>query len=222
MKRFFWALLLLAACAPSPEERVDVVQFAEPAAFYPHQTGAVWSYLAEGEPRSARPLYQRVEGPTVVDGERFVAWRTVGRGLDTRTYRVYRPEGVFIAREAGPGYVTTLEPPIQEWPAPDELVMGASWGAQARATVRFPEAGEARSFRFDYRYDVVDERRVTVEAGTFEVFVVAFESRSFDEEGNVEETLRQEVWFAPFVGEVRTDTGLYLVDTNFSLQRARK
>ncbi|ADI15707.1 hypothetical protein [Truepera radiovictrix] len=212
-RRAAWLLALLSACAPAPAPRTHVVQSAQPATYYPRQTGATWRFLPEGERRDAPPLVQRVEGPTVVDGARLIAWRTFGRGLDLRTYRDYRPEGVFIVREEGPGYVTTTSPPIQEWPAEGTLAVGLSWGGQTRATVHFTSAQETRAFALTYRFEVVDARTVTVDAGTFEVFVVAFESASLGPGGEVLETLRQEVWFAPFVGEVRTDSGLFLVST---------
>lgn len=214
-RRLGWlALAALAACAPAPAPRTQVTQQAAPATFYPRQTGAEWRFLPEGERRDAPPVVQRVEGPTVVDGTRLVAWRTAGRGLDLRTYRDYRPEGVFIAREEGPGYVTTTAPPIQEWPAEGTLSVGSSWGGRTTATVRFTGAQETRTFGLEYRFEVVDRRTVTVDAGTFDVFVVAFESASLGPGGEALETLRQEVWFAPFVGEVRTDGGLFLVSTN--------
>ena len=46
------------------------------------------------------------------------------------------------------------------------------------------------------------------------MFVVSFESRSYGETGETQEVLRQELWFAPFIGEVKTDTGLFLLQTN--------
>lgn len=204
----------LAACAPVPVERVGVLQRSAPPTFYPHPTGAFWRYLAEGEARNAPALVQQVEGPTVIDGERLTAWRTTGRGLETRTYRDYRESGVYLVREAGPGYVTTISPPVHEWPRAGTLRVGARWGGQAVATVTFTEAGVAEEVRLEYGYEVVDQRPVETAAGAFEVFVVAFESRAFDTEGETLETLRQELWFAPFIGEVRTDTGLFLVESN--------
>ncbi len=208
---------LLAACAPTSEERVSVVQRTLPASYYPKETGAVWRFLPEGERVGAPPVVQQVEGPTVVDGQRLIAWRTSGRGLEVRTYRDYRPEGVFIPREEGPGYVTTISPPIQEWPEEETLAAGSSWGGEATATVSFTGTSETRRFGLEYRFEVVDTRSVTVAAGTFEVFVVAFESRTLDAGGGAE-TLRQEVWFAPFVGEVRTDNGLFLVETSLATE----
>ena len=74
--------------------------------------------------------------------------------------------------------------------------------------------------RLEYRYEVVDLRPVTTTAGTFEVFVVAFESRSVAPSGETLEELRQELWFAPFVGEIRTATGLVLTETNLPLADA--
>jgi hypothetical protein len=61
---------------------------------------------------------------------------------------------------------------------------------------------------------VVDRREVTVTAGTFEVFVLNFTSRTTDESGEVVDELTQETWFAPYLGEVRTENGFFLVDSN--------
>lgn len=210
-------LSCLAACAPAAAPRVSVTQLAEAPTYYPHPTGARWRYLAEGEPQDAAPLVQGVEGPTLVEGRPLVAWRRVGRGFETRTFRDYRGDGVFVPRIAGPGYVTTITPPLQEWPRAGTLAVGSSWGGEAVATITFTEADEQETLRLRYRYEVVDERPVTTTAGTFTVFVVASESRSVGPDGRTREELRQEVWFTPFVGEVRTDTGLVLTDTNLPL-----
>ena len=209
-----FALLLLAACAPAPASRVSVTQPTEPSSYYPHTTGAVWRYLPEGEAEDAPALEQRVLGPTVIGGERLTEWRTTGRGLETRTYRSYNKTGVYIPRETGPGYVTTITPPIREWPRAGTLTVGSSWGGEAVATVSFTEADAQEEVRLEYRFEVVDRRPVETPAGTFDVFVIAFESRSVGPGGSAEETLRQEVWFEPFVGEVRTDNGLFLIGSN--------
>lgn len=223
MSRFLYApllLALLAACAPAAAPRVSVTQLTEAPTYYPHPTGAVWRYLAEGEPQDAAPLAQGVEGPTIVEGRPLVAWRTAGRGVETRTYRDYRETGVYIPRETGPGYITTITPPIQEWPRAGTLRVGLSWGGEATATVAFTEASEQETVRLEYRYEVVDLRPVTTTAGTFEVYVVAFESRSLSPSGETQEELRQEIWFTPFVGEIRTETGLVLLETNLPLTDA--
>ena len=204
----------LAACAPAPAARLSVAQLSEAPTYYPHPTGAVWSYLPEGEAENAPVLVQRAEGPTLIDGRTLTAWHATGRGFDTRTYRDYRGDGVFIPRETGPGYVTTITPAIREWPRERTLKVGSSWGGEAVAEINFTDAGKREKVRLEYRYEVVDKRPVTTPAGTFEVFVVSFESRSYGESGETQEVLRQEVWFAPFIGEVKTDTGLFLLQTN--------
>ena len=205
---------LLASCAPAPAPRFSVSQPTAPPTYYPHPTGAVWRYRPEGEAQDASTLVQQVEGPTVIGGDALTAWRAVGRGVETRTYRDYRTDGVYIPRETGPGYVTTISPPIREWPRAKTLRLGSSWGGRATATVEFSEADEREAVELEYRYEVVDVRPVTTPAGTFEVFVVAFESRSYGPSGETREELRQEVWFTPFVGEIKTDSDLFLLDTN--------
>ncbi len=206
------SLLVLAACAPAPAERVQVTQVAPSPTYYPHGTGSIWRYLPEGEAEDAQALLQLVEGPTVIDGSRLTAWRTTGRGLETRSYRDYREDGVYLLRETGPGYVTTISPGIREWPRAGTLRVGSGWGGTATATIDFTDADERETLRLEYRYDVVDRRTVETTAGRFDVFVIAFESTSVG--GSAEETLRQELWFQPFVGEIRTESGLFLVESN--------
>lgn len=212
-----FALLLLAACVPVPAERVEVTQVAQKPTYYPHGTGTLWRYLPEGEAEDAQALVQLVEGPTILEGERLTAWRTTGRGLETRSFRDYREDGVYLVRETGPGYVTTLSPGVREWPRAGTLRLGSSWGGSAAATITFTDAGREQVLRLEYTYTVVDRRTVETTAGSFEVFVIAFESTSFGESGQVQDTLRQEIWFEPFVGEVRTENNMYLVETNLPL-----
>ena len=214
-------LLLLAACAPAPTERVEVTQAAGKPTYYPHGTGTLWRYLPEGEAEDAQALAQLVEGPTIVEGSRLTAWRTTGRGLETRSYRDYREDGVYLMREVGPGYVTTLSPGVREWPRAGTLQVGLSWGGNASATIQFTDADERETLRLEYDYTVVDRRTVETTAGRFDVFVVAFESTSFGTDGQAQDTLRQEIWFAPFVGEVRTESGMFLVETNLPASRPR-
>ena len=212
-----FGLLLLAACAPAPQERVEVTQVTEKPTYYPHGTGTLWRYLPEGEAEDAQALVQVVEGPTILEGQRLTAWRTTGRGLETRSFRDYREDGVYLVRESGPGYVTTLSPGVREWPRAGTLRLGSSWGGEATAKITFTDAGREQTLRLAYTYTVVDRRTVETTAGTFDVFVIAFESTSFDEEGRVQDTLRQELWFQPFVGEVRTENDMYLVEANVPL-----
>lgn len=194
-----------------------MTQAPERPSYYPHGTGTLWRYLPEGEAENAQALVQLVEGPTILEGQRLTAWRTTGRGLETRSFRDYREDGVYLVRESGPGYVTTLDPGVREWPRAGTLRLGSHWGGETTATITFTDAGREQVLRLEYAYTVVDRRAVETTAGTFDVFVIAFESTSFDGDGRAQDTLRQELWFQPFVGEVRTENNMYLVETNVPL-----
>jgi hypothetical protein len=61
----------------------------------------------------------------------------------------------------------------------------------------------------------VDRRRVTVAAGSFDVYVLNLVTQTLAADGPGEK-LTQEIWFSPYVGEVRTDSGYYLVEMNFT------
>ena len=212
------AAALLAACAPTTsDERVEVQQLTEPLTYYPNQTGARWQYLPDAARLSDPRLIRSIEGPTVLDGEVWISWRTAGRGIDLRTFRQTRPDGVFLKRRVRPGSVITFDPPIQEFPAQGQLRVGATWAGETSATIEFPGADPENrhsTLELTYTYTVVDQRSVTLLAGEFDVFVVNLVTRTFDEDGEIVEELRQETWFSPFVGEVRTDNGYFLVETN--------
>lgn len=225
-KRFLFVLplvLVLASCVPATEDgpRVVVEQLTEPVSFYPQETGATWQYLPDSASLSEPRLFRRIEGPTVLGGQVVVASRLVGRGIDERNFRIYQPDGVYLLRRTKPGSIIDFEPALQEFPAAGGLRVGASWGGETQANVRYPEARpEHRETSLDirYRYTVVDKRTARTPAGQLEVFVIDFHSRTLDAEGNELEELTQTSWFAPHVGEVRTQNGYFLIETNFREQ----
>ncbi len=224
-------LLALSACSPSTDVgRAEIAQLAGEPSFYPQETGATWTYLPAGAQLDALPVFQQVEGPTLIGGERWISWRLAGRGLDVRTFKQYRPDGVFVLRETRPGTQLTFDPPLRELPAQGELRVGSSWGGESTASIYYPDAppqSQRETLRFTYTYSVVDRRQVRVEAGTFNVFVINLESQLTAADagsGNSArrgEIVRQETWFAPYVGEVRTELGFVLTDANFQLAQAQ-
>ena len=208
---------LLAACAPQTAEETEAVTVPTgPVAYRPVATGATWAYLPDRATLDEPRVVVRIEGPTVLDGQVRTAWRMVGRGLDVTWFRDHRPDGTYLVREERPGARILFDPPVLELEA-GPLRVGQSWGGRTTATLVFPDAApENRStvLPLEYRTTVVDRRTVSVAAGTFEVFVLNFTTRTFDETGAVVEELTQETWFSPHLGEVRTENGFFLVDSN--------
>lgn len=207
----------LASCVPAASEETEVVTDPTgPLSYVPTATGARWTYLPDRATLDEPRVTMAVEGPTVVDGQVRTAWRMVGRGLDVRWFRDHREDGTYLVREERPGTIITFDPPIRELPG-EPLRVGQSWRGETTATLRFPDAEpENRLSSLDLQWvtTVVDRRTVTVAAGSFEVYVLNFTSRTLDEDGRVVEELTQETWFAPYLGEVRTENGFYLVDSN--------
>jgi len=213
--------VLLAACAPSSEKQVTVQQLTKPISYYPHQTGAHWEYLPDGAKLTDPRLTVDVEGPSVLDGQVWIAWHTQGRGLDVTRYLQYTPDGVYLGRENKLGTVINFDPPIQEFPAEGQLRVGATWAGDTKVDVVATEAsanGNAKkankTLDVHYVYTVVDKRQVTLAAGTFEVYVVSFTTRTLDENANVTSTLTQQFWFTPDIGEVRDENGNVLIASN--------
>jgi hypothetical protein len=220
-------LLLLAACAPSSEKQVTVQQLTKPISYYPHQTGAHWEYLPDGAKLTDPRLTVDVEGPTVLDGQVWVAWHTQGRGLDVTRYRQYKSDGVYLGRENKLGTVINFDPPIHEFPAEGQLRVGATWAGDTKVDVVATEgsnnSGKQASKTLDvhYVYTVVDKRQVTLAAGTFEVYVVSFTTRTLDENAKVTNTLTQQFWFTPNIGEVRDENGNVLIASNVLVSKPK-
>lgn len=221
MRRTLLALValgsILAACTPAgttSSERVEVEQLTEPITYYPYQTGARWQYLPDGARLSDPTTALVVEGPTIVDNEVWLSWHMRGRGLDQRSYRQVRGDGVFLKQEERLGTVFTFDPPLQEYPPQSQMRVGAQWRGTTTVHMSAEEGKQQRDLVIDYVYTVVDQRSVNVPAGAFDVFVIDFTTRTTDENGTVTEELTQQSWFAPYVGEVRTRNGHVLVDSN--------
>lgn len=208
--------LLLAACAPSGADapRVGVEQLTEPISFYPNQTGATWEYLPNGARLTDPRTTVQIVGPTVVDGEVWVAWHARGRGLDETSYRQVRADGVWLKRQERLGTTYTFDPPLREYPSQAELRVGGLWTGKTTVHISADAGKQNLALVVDYTYMVVDKRKVTVPAGELEVYVIDFISRTIDENGAVSEELTQQSWFSPYLGDVRLRSNQVLVGTN--------
>lgn len=209
--------VLLAGCAPSTEKQVTVQQLTKPISYYPHQTGAHWEYLPDGAKLTDPRVTVDVEGPTVLNGKIWIAWHTQGRGLDVTRFRQYRSDGVYLSQEDKLGTTITFNPAIHEYPAEGQLRVGATWDGDTKVKVLATGgSGDQASKTLDvhYVYTIVDKRNVSLAAGTFDVYVIAFTTRTFDENANVTSKLTQQFWFAPKVGEIRQKSGDVLIASN--------
>lgn len=177
-----------------------------------------WQYLPDDALLSDRRQYQRIEGPRIVGGKPLVTWVLHGQGLEQRNYRSYDSRGVHLHMRSVPGAEITFDPPIVESPPAGSLTRGATWSSRTKATIYAPAVGPGNareSTDIEYTYSVVDRRRVSVTAGSFDVYVMNAVTTSFAPDGSELESLTQEVWFSPYVGEIRTLSGDYLVEMNF-------
>ncbi len=229
MKRVSLFLLvavgLLSSCTPGTTNAkpVEVKQFAGEVSYYPHEAGASWAYLGEGEPGDAPRLVYTVQGPTVVNGDLWVVTSAVGKGLDIAWFRQYRPDGVFLLRELRPGMEINYDPPLQEMPVEGSLRVGATWNGETTVNIYFPDAKRPEDQNitrtFNYVYTVVDERTVNLAAGDFKAFVIDLVARTYDIDGNEVPCsgtgeCKYTTFFTPNIGEIRTENNYYLFQTN--------
>ncbi|HKI58617.1 MAG TPA: hypothetical protein VKA00_05305 [Trueperaceae bacterium] len=224
MRRFALALpaltlLFLAACAPSSSPEVKIQQLTKPLSYYPHQTGAHWEYLPDGAKIDDPRVTEDVDGPTVVNGQVWIGWHLKGRGLDVTRYRQYRDDGVYLGRENKLGTIINFDPAMKEFPKEGTLRVGSTWAGDTTVTVNATQGGDqskaqSKTLQVHYVYTVVDKRQVTLAAGSFEIFVVSFTTRTMDANGDVASELTQQYWFSPYVGIIRDENGNVLVASN--------
>lgn len=207
----------LSACAPrqqvaAPEVRAQTSFDA--VSFYPAQSGLIWTYLPQGEPANSVPYVLRSLGPTIFKNQTVNAFALTGRGAEQTWYRQVSDSGVNLLGFTKPGVLVNLEPAWRELPAAGELRVGASWSGTTRVTVMDTVKDRVvTEGTLNYRYDIQERRQVTVPTGTYDVFVIT--RRVTDDIGGLFPAVQQ-MYFTPFVGEVRTYEDLLLTGQNYS------
>lgn len=199
--------LLLLACAPQTTSQVGVGSVG----FYPLQTGLEWVYRPQGGRATDPPFRLSVLGAASFEGKPAIRLVFSGQGRESYYYRSLGPEGVRLLgyEQRNTESRVVYDPPLLEYPPEALLRPGYRWGGTTRITLTQlgrPFYQEA----VDYTYTVVEEIDRVVAAGSFRVLRILLELR-----GSQSGLVQREVWFAPRVGEVRTNDGLLLVERSF-------
>jgi hypothetical protein len=136
----------------------------------------------------------------------------VGNASDQTYFREFSGSGVKLAGYsiAATGDVT-FNPPIQEYPAPNELKIGASWGGETTVTEpSTTDATKTRTYKISYTYTVLAQQQFRVADKVYPTLRIAFEVVA-----SPTERTTQTIHFVPNIGEVRTREGLLLLGKNF-------
>lgn len=207
--------LALVGCAPTmstvTEVRPSVVQSA--ASFYPYESGLAWSYVPQDETSAATPYVLRGEGPTIFLDQSVQAMKLTGRGADQTWYRQIDASGVRLLGFRKPGMTVALKPAWREYPSQNAWQIGLTWQGESAITVASDDGKVQAQGTLKYRYVVQDRRQVKVPAGTFDVWVV---TRQITDDIGGLFPATQQLWFAPFVGEVMTPEELVMTGRNFA------
>ena len=212
---------LLGACAPraATPAAVGVTVPVGQVSFYPQQVGLTWTYLPEGEAASEPPYVLRGLGPTLFAGQSVTATQLSGRGADQTWYRVTGAGGQRLLGFRKPGVTVSLNPAWQEFPAEAAWRVGLAWEGQSSVTVLSDDGKVQAQGTLRYRYQVQDRRRVSTAGGTFDVWVV---TRQISDDVGGLFPATQQLWFSPYVGEVRTPEGLLLTSRNFAAKGGQR
>jgi hypothetical protein len=205
---FILFLVILGSCTPArvTAPRLTVSVPLKQPSYYPFEAGFIWRYLEPGERLDAPMLVRENLGTTALGDEVYQLIRIYGRQAMTVQYYQSTEQGISLAREDHETFVLTYNPPREVYPS--QLEVGQSW--QGSSGVRLlKENREVATLLLVYHASVIREQVVTIQQQTFTAFVIAFEDQYGDK------LVSGERWFVPFVGEVRTREGHYLVERNF-------
>lgn len=207
-------LLLLASCAPRVTTAPTPITAKTPVSsvsFYPKETGLMWTYLPEGESGGV-PYSLKALGPTVFGDAQVSAFQLTGRGADQISYRQIDGSGQRLLGFRKPGLNVTLSPAWLEWPAENAWNIGLTWNGTTQARLVSDNGQVDQKGSITYRYNVLDQRQVTVAGQTYRVWVI---------NRQITDTLgglfpeSETIWFTPYVGDVRTAEALLLIGRNF-------
>ena len=208
----------LLGCVPTqepakpPKPPVESGVVGGKSSFYPNEAGLSWQYIKESNSADAPKYKLEILGPSLFHGKTLTAFHFVGNASDQTYFREFSSSGVkfygFSIAQTGD---VTFEPPIQEYPAANELKIGATWGGETTVTEpNLADPSKPKSYKISYTYTVLARQQFKVAEKIYDTFRIAYEVISGPNQRST-----QTIHFTPSVGEVRTREGLLLLDKNF-------
>jgi hypothetical protein len=208
----------LLSCVPTREPATPTKPPVESGvvggetSFYPNAAGLTWHYIKESTSADAPKYKLEILGPSLFHGRTLTAMRFFGNASDQTYFREFSSSGVkyfgFSIAQTGD---VTFDPPIQEYPAANELKIGATWGGETTVTEpNLADPTKPKSYKLSYTYTVLARQQFKVAEKVYDTFRIAYEVISSPTQRST-----QTIHFTPSIGEVRTKEGLLLLDKNF-------
>ena len=208
----------LFGCVPNqepakpPKPPVESGVVGGKTSFYPSEAGLTWQYIKESNSADAPKYKLEILGPSLFHGKTLTAIRFVGNASDQTYFKEFSSGGVkyygFSISQTGD---VTFNPPIQEYPAANELKLGATWGGETTVTEpNLADPSKPKSYKISYTYTVLARQQFKVADQVYDTLRIVLEVISGPNQRST-----QTIHFTPNVGEVRTKEGLLLLGKNF-------
>lgn len=212
--------LFLSACAPmvgSPTpQKIDNTRLVQaPAYFYPDREGFEWKYDApEGTITSALTGLKRFP----LDDKAYETLTTTdATGVTTVRYFT-RANGIQLVGEVRDSeYVLHYDPPMRLYPNERDFRPGGEWGGTALITeiMGYGTSVETRlPWKVTYHHEVIDRENIRAGSTIYDAYKIRYTADWTTEHNILTQNTVTDIWFAPFVGEIRTRDGYGLFDTN--------
>jgi hypothetical protein len=198
--------------AKPPKPPVESGVVGGKTSFYPNAAGLTWQYIKESNSADAPKYKLEILGPSIFHGKTLTAIHFVGNASDQTYFREFSGSGVkfygFSIAQTGD---VTFDPPIQEYPAANDLKVGATWGGETTVTEpNLADPSKPKSYKISYTYTVLDRQQFKVAEKIYDTYRIAYEVISSPTQRST-----QTIHFTPSIGEVRTKEGLLLLEKNF-------
>jgi hypothetical protein len=208
----------LLSCFPTqepakpPKPPVESGVVGGETSFYPNEAGLTWQYIKESTSADAPKYKLEILGPSLFHGRTLTAIRFVGSASDQTYYREFSSTGVkFFGFSIAQTGDVTFEPAIQEYPAANNLKVGATWGGETTVTEpNLADPTKPKSYKILYTYTVLARQQFKVAEKVYDTYRIAYEVISSPNQRSA-----QTIHFTPSIGEVRTKEGLLLLSKNF-------
>lgn len=208
--------VLLAACAPaftpSSPHFVDNAAIKRPALFYPQHVGFSWVYQTP----DSQPVTASLTGPQKYRGETYDTLTFTHGGTTRVEFVQFGLGGVRLVADQRGDHIFQYAPALELYPPKWSLHEGASWGGQTTVTERLQVGSKDEvdiPWHVNYKVKVVDRQNVKAGSNVFDAFKLQYQEDWTTEHDIAAKHTVTDVWFAPFVGEVRTQDGYVLMNT---------
>lgn len=213
--------LLLAACAPvatnpTPKAIDNTRLIPAPSLFYPDREGFTWDYQNPDGSDTTATLTGLKRFP--LDNQVYETLTRTNEDGTTTVQYLKRENGLHLVGEVrDEQYILHYDPPLRLYPTERAFRLDAEWGGTTHVTeiMGYGTNVETRlPWTVQYHHQVIDRENIRAGNLIVDAYKIRYTADWTTEHNILAQNTITDIWFAPFIGEIRTRDGHALYDTN--------